>query len=616
MSILHKELQKQFDLNSKKIAIKTEYVEMTYDAVEQTANQIAYTIKNLNTNSLMLNKHVALLFDHGPEAIVSVFGVIKSHNVYVPIPVDLPFERISYIITHAQIDLVLTLSQYAPIVDKLKKENLHVIYIDDIDLKVPANNPILPGVHREILYLLYTSGSTGKPKAVIQTSQNVLYYIDNLVQRIALTASDKVIMFSNFAYDAGVVDIFSAFLTGATLYPYSLKNQTKKKLLSEFLLEQEVTVWHSVPSLYRQFIDTLNLDAQFPDLRVLLMGGETVRNGDVLACRKYFPNAAFVNIYGQTESSINSLWVLPQHQQFDYITLGEPITQTKIYIVQDDGNEVETMGTGQIVVAGDYIASGYWQEPEMTRQVFSEDLDVGKLYWTGDLGRLLPDNEIEFVGRKDHQIKIRGHRVELGEIEKVLCMHPAIKNAVVVFYHDSQNEFLSCYWEVSNCQSLQERNIKAYLLQYLPEYMIPQRYLTVSEWPLNTNGKINRLALPQITITQAFPLPIQPTEIEAKLLTIWKQVLQIESVPLHTNFFDIGGNSLKMLQLQSKYAEVFSEVIPLVKFFEYPSIKEFVNFLSKKGEEKISTTEKKQRKNKLGARKQRICKDTLNGLPR
>jgi acyl-coenzyme A synthetase/AMP-(fatty) acid ligase len=391
-----------------------------------------------------------------------------------------------------------------------------------------------------------------------------------------------MLMFGHFAFDAGVVDIFSALLSGAALYPFSLGTPAGFLALPETLLREQITVWHSVPSLFRHFTGSLAGGRTFPSVRLVLLGGESIRPQDVAACRKHFPNATFGNLYGQTESSINSLWLLPPGTEDYQLSLGDPLPRTQLLVSRDDGSPVEPLGTGQIVVASRHIARGYLAEPALTARAFADDPHLGKLYWSGDLGRLLPDGRIVFIGRRDHQVKINGIRVELEEIEQHLCRHPAVLNAVVAIIGTAgETNGLACYWEPRpGCEPVPEPEIRRFLATFLPAGMIPGCYMEVREWPRNANGKINRKALPEIRPQLAAPLAAAASALEEQIRRIWQTVLKRETVALDVNFFDAGGNSLKLLQLQSLFAQSSGREVPLARFFEYPTVRKFAAFLS------------------------------------
>lgn len=584
--MLRQRMSDEIRIHAAGVAIHTPDGPLTYGELGRQASRVASAIQ-AGLAGVAPHQNVGLLFDHGAESIIAVTAAVLSGCTYVPLHAGAPPERIAAQLEHARIGVIVTPSRYAALVaGQRARRAVEVIHLDALVGPGPAAE-LEPAAGRDgCLYLQYTSGSTGKPKAIMQTGENVLYFADQLRARLQLTSADSILMFAHIAFDAAVVDVFSALLSGAALYPYALHQESNQSRLPDLLSSGRMTIWHSVPTLFRHFTGALSENRVFPAVRTLLLGGEPVRPGDVQACRRFFPNATFGNLYGQSESSINSLWLLPPQAEAQQVTTGEPLGDTRLLVAGDDGALVEPLGVGQIVVASRHVAPGYWDDPALTARVFSDDPSLGRLYWTGDLGRLLPDGRIAFAGRRDHQVKIRGLRVELGEIEAYLCGHPGIVDAVVTCtYEQDEVLYLSCYFRTRAGQRLEAAELRAYLARFLPEAMLPHRYLQLTEWPRNANGKLDRQRLPAIADAASAPSAQEATHLEQLVLALWKRVLQTETVGLQTNFFDAGGNSLKLFQLQSLYDERSGEVIPLARFFEYPTIREFAAFVGRAGGE-------------------------------
>jgi amino acid adenylation domain-containing protein len=592
------------------VAVRAVGSSLTYAELGRYADRVARVIRQAAIQMDSFGPNVGLLFEQGVDSIAAVAGAVLSGYAYVPIHANLPLDRIEYMLSHAQVKLIITSSAHAALAEKIRARNtVEVAYCGHADFLPVELAPLPPSSPPRHLYLMYTSGSTGLPKAVEQTGANVAYFADGLRERVGLNASDRLVMFAHFAFDAAVVDIFSALLAGAAIHPYALASPSGFTALPDYLVSERITIWHSVPSLFRLFTISLAEDRTFPDVRVVLLGGEPVRAADVAESRKRFPNATFGAIYGQTESSISSLWFAPPAASADgRVSLGEPLPGTHLQVAGDDGELVEPLGVGQVVVVSDHLASGYWGEPELTRDAFSEDPTAGRLYWTGDLGRLLPDGRIEFAGRRDHQVKLRGMRIELEEIEKRLCGHPSVAAAVVACtYEGAEPVSLVCYWEPRPGGRPGEKELRHYLARFLPDYMVPRIFLEVGAWPQNANGKIDRRALPSIPVVTA-PTPTA-SEVEERVLEIWTRVLG-RPVGVNANFFDVGGNSLKLLQVQSLYAESTGTVVPLARLFEFPTIRGFATFVDP-GSRKGGARESKApgMSNRLQARQKRLRRE-------
>jgi amino acid adenylation domain-containing protein len=462
------------------------------------------------------------------------------------------------------------------------------------DDPLPDKNEI-PG--DTIAYIMYTSGSTGRPKGVIQTHKNVLYYTRNWTRLFSITASDRMTLFSSFCHDGSVQDMFGALLNGAALYPYDVKNREECVQLSEFLLKEKITIWHSVPSLFTYFANTLTGEEKFPGLRFILLGGEVLREHEINIAGKFFPYSLLVNVYGQTESSVNSVWGIRGEDSTmnmnSKVLIGDPMDETEILLVDAEGNEVDVFEQGEIVVCSDYLSPGYWRDPEATRKTFSRDEDLGRLYWTGDLGRLLPGGGIEFTGRRDSQIKIRGYRIELGEIENLLLRHEKVHEAVVVARERSDNEkYLVAYYTLSHAspstspqnpaKMVKTSELRNYLAEELPDYMIPSVFMQLDQFPLTQSKKIDRRSLPEPEGLESAGEYAPPrTRLEEKMVHIWADLLELEKVKIsiNANFFELGGHSLKVIALVGRVHKELNVKIPLDRVFKTPSIRELVEFI-------------------------------------
>jgi non-ribosomal peptide synthetase component F len=288
--------------------------------------------------------------------------------------------------------LILTNKENFPLAEKLAKQTGRKAGILNIDSINTGDEHSQSGVNikreesgdgNRPAYILYTSGSTGRPKGVVQTHRNVVYFIEHWIRRFSITEKDRMTMLSAFSHDAAVMDIFGALLAGATLYPYYIKTTANTNELYTLLMKEKITIWHSVPTLYRYFANTLTEKNVFYDIRWVLLGGESLRPNDLDLFRTHFPEASLVNVYGQTESSVNTTCTISQTDIFDAVCLGEPLDETQILLVTEEGDIIETMGAGEIVVASDYISPGYWRDRESSNKVFTHDDEQGRLYWTG-----------------------------------------------------------------------------------------------------------------------------------------------------------------------------------------------------------------------------------------
>ena len=574
-------LEKQVKLFPKKIAIKTKNKQWNYKQLNQKINQIAAQILSLSTSK---TEQIALLFEHEAEMIAALLAVLKTGKIYVPLDATYPEARLNYILEDSQASLLLTNTINYDLANKLNLQQRVIVNVDEILSENSDHNShhfseLTP---ETVAYILYTSGSTGKPKGVIQTHRNVLHFIRNYTNSLKISPEDRISLLASISFDAAVIDIFGALLNGATLCLYDVKREDLS-LLPQWLESEKITIYHSTPTLYRYLIkeiSTFNVNQQnlFPDLRLVVLGGEEVVKTDVEAYRKYFgENCLLINGYGCTESSFNSKYLINKQTNITNpkVSIGYPLGETEILLLDEEGNNTQICG--EIAIKSEYVAKGYWRQPELTKKVFLRDSqDIQKrIYHTGDWGRLRSDGTIEFLGRKDFQIKIRGIRVELGEIETNLNQHPQLKETVVIAKENQQGDkYLAAYLVSNQGQNVDIKQLRKFLAQKLPEYMIPNVFVALDAFPLTPNGKINRQALPEIdfstSIEEEFIAPRNETEI--KLAQIWQEILGREKIGIHDNFFALGGHSLLATQVISRLVNTFEIELPLRYLFESPTI--------------------------------------------
>jgi len=588
---------------SERIAIKMEAETFTYRQLNQYANQVAAQI--IATTGLSnKGKQAALLFEHGVDMIIGLIAALKASMVYVPLDRTYPENRLTYMLEDSGATLILTNTNNLPLAQGLAKKIKGKIEI--MDIRETGAGELEVNVERTVsgeapAYILYTSGSTGRPKGVIQNHDNVLYYTRNWMQRFSITPGDRMTLLTAFSHDGFAQDLWSALLSGAALYPYDVKNVFDRTRLPEFIKNEKITIWHSVPTLFRYFTDSLSPGEIFPYLRFILLGGEPLRKHDIEIFKRYFPNALLANVYGQTESSVSSIALYKKEDVFGLPILGEPLDKTEILLVTEEGEILEDIGTGEIVIACDHLAPGYWRDEESTREKFTHDPDLGKLYWTGDLGRLKGNREITIIGRKDLQIKIRGFRVEVGEIETVLLQHESVKETAVILKETRDNEpYLCCYF--TSTEPAEAARLREYLLHQVPDYMIPRTFIQLEHLPLTPSGKIDRNALPEPAaeeMEKEYKPPV--TAVEIQLAGIWQEVLNLKSkhqpIGIDDNFFELGGHSLRAIRLIARVHKAFQVKLELEEVFSFPVLRELAHLIDSKAQESfkaVHPTEKKQ----------------------
>jgi amino acid adenylation domain-containing protein/FkbH-like protein len=551
-------------------------------------------------------ERVALLFEHGINMIEGTLAALKSSKIYVPFDPTYPEQRLLYMLENSGASLIVTNERNMLLAENLVKQCKHsvkILNIDKINTKKSIQDILLEDNLEDdedrIAYILYTSGSTGRPKGVVQTHRNVIHFIKSYKEDIKITEEDRLTLFSAFSHDAAVMDIYGGLLSGATLYPLNIREQINIGEVSKWLIDNEITIWHSVPTLYRYFTNYLKGDEEFSKLRLIVLGGESIRGYDVETFKKAFPTSALVNLYGQSESSYNSAQFFNKDSIFEGITLGLPTEETELLIMNDKGKKLGILRAGEIIVKSKYLAKGYWGEKEKTEAVFHKDRESCDIYHTGDLGRRLEDGTIEYMGRKDFQVKIRGFRIEPEEVEGKLLTYDDIKEAVVMARDTEGEDGYLCAYIVAEGE-ISRTKLREYLARELPEYMIPSYFMQLEEMPLTPNGKINRNELPELKQNLEMAEDYVPprNETEEKIAALWEKILGIGKVGVRSNFFNLGGHSLKATALVAEIHKSFNVEIPLKEIFTAPTIEEIAKYIDngkESGYRPIETVEKMDR---------------------
>jgi len=577
-----------------KLAVKTQKGSLTYNELDKFSNRIANKIKAI-TGEMIEKSNIGVLLDSGSDMIAAIFGILKSGNTYVPLVADFPAKRINFIIHHAEIDIFITDSINKNLVSRASKDkDMHWLMIEDMNKKYPGSTPDLLTFTRDIgvdtdAYLLYTSGSTGFPKGVRQTHRNILHFIERYTESLELTSRDNFTLFSSFSHDAAVMDIYGALLNGATLFPMDLKQVGVFSTLTPWLKEESISVWHSVPTVYRYFAASLTGKPDLPQLRYVVLGGETVLRRDIEKFRSLFPaGCRLYNLYGQTESTYNSgefFTVVPPGDDADEITitLGEPVQGTELVVVDEKGDETDPLEVGEIIVISPHVSPGYWKDEESSREKFVNDPEAGRIYFSGDLGCCLPDGRIEYLGRKDYQVKIRGYRLELGEIENTVLQYDGMEQVVVVpvesVSRDSKEIFTACYFSAG--KDIHMGLLREFLQERLLDYMIPAYFRQLDHLPMTISGKIDRKPLPAPTLEIDREYAAPTNEIEKKLVEIWAELLDIgkEVIGIDNGFFRLGGHSLKATLLAAEIFKEFKVNVSLAEVFKRQTVKELSQYI-------------------------------------
>jgi amino acid adenylation domain-containing protein len=583
--------ERQVRKHPKNVAVKTPHHEWSYAELDAKANLVAHAILRRTGDGAEEAERIALLFGHGAPMVAGLLGILKAGKTYVPLDASHPEERLAYVLDDARVGAVLTDEANLALATTLTEGELQLINIDEPGLADNSDSSVgaadggdvgLAVEPESVAYILYTSGSTGKPKGVVQNHRNVLHFIRAYTNNLHIDADDRLTLLSSYTHDAALMDIFGALLNGATLYPIDLKVEGFDAL-AERLVEQDITIYHSTPTVYRHFVDALNgsteAEEKFPELRLVVLGGEAVNREDVdLYKARFSEGCLFVNLLGASEASVALLNFVDRRTGIARHTVpaGHAIEDTEILLLDQAGREAEVYG--EIAIRSPYVALGYWRKPELNEKVFLPDPAEGnwRIYRTGDVGRLLPDGAIEWRGRTDHQVKLRGYRIELGEVETVLGGYPGVRESVVVLRKDEAGEErLVAYYVAPYQQTPRTNELRGYLKGRLPEYMVPSVFVMLDAMPLTPSGKVDRRALPApdpsgFRAENAYAEPRTP--VEERLVEIWEEVLGLERVGIHDNFFELGGYSLLATRVVSRARGALGVELPLRYLFETPSV--------------------------------------------
>jgi len=558
-----------------RLAVKTKNHALTYDDLNNAANRMAHTILGQRGRK---NEPVALLMEHDAPVIAAILGTLKAGKFYVPLDPSLPHLRVKYILENLQASYIVTNNKNLPLAKSLAGTVLDLVNIDELD-SLPDGNPSIGIQPESPSWVIYTSGSTGKPKGVIQNHLNVLHFMMNYTNALHICVDDRLTLLYSFSVNGGSHDIFTALLNGAALFPLDLKEEGFTHL-GDWLIEERITIYHSVPTVFRQFVEGLTGQSEFPDIRIIRLGGEPVYKRELDFFKKFFSkDCILVNRLGSSETGSLRMYFVNKETQIsgNLVPVGYAVMDNEILLVDDAGKQI-TGDEGEIAVKTRYVSPGYWGRPDLTDAAFLPDPAGGekRIYRTGDLGRMLPDRCLLHLGRKDFFVKIRGYRIDIDEIEAALRECPNIKEAVVVARNNnSGDERLVAYLVPTVQPGPKVGELRRFLKEKLPDYMIPHDFVTLEAIPLTDTRKVDRKALPDPGTSRrelTTPYVAPRTPIEKALAKIWAEVLSTDEVGIYDNFFDLGGHSLSATRIISRVIATFKLQLPVRALFDSPTV--------------------------------------------
>jgi amino acid adenylation domain-containing protein len=557
------------------LAVVFEDIKLSYRQLNEQASQIARFLKD--EFDIQPDERVGILLNRSAQLIIGITGVIKSGGAYVPIEASYPAKRINYILNDSSCRLLITDRKYKNFAASIGVD----IPIIDIQSLPDAGKPLLKSLIRpdNLAYVIYTSGSTGEPKGVQISHRSLINLISWHTKAFNVRENSRATLYASIGFDASVWESWPYLLKGACLYPLVDDLRLDIDKMYHFLRDHRIT--HAfVPSPVCEAMTLENQDGM--ENLCLLTGGDLLRN-------VHPSKMSIINNYGPTETTVVATSCKVDPLKPGHIPIGRPIDNTQIYILDHDLHLLPIGVPGEICIGGAGLSGGYLNRPELTAEKFvPHPFSPGeRLYRTGDLGRWLGDGNIEFLGRNDDQVKIRGYRIETAEIAKRLLNYPGVKDAIVI-----AKDFRKGYKELAayivSAESVDKKpdinEIRDYLREMLPDYMIPSYFVRLNQIPLTTHGKTDYRALPdpeKSGVSREENLAIPQTDTERRIADIWKQTLKIEQIGIRDNFFDLGGDSLLLIKVRSRLQDVFQKELSVVELFRYPTIQSLAAYLSR-----------------------------------
>lgn len=540
---------------------------MSYDTLNKKASALAEFLRGKGAGA---GKIIGLYLDPSFEMIIGILGILKSGSAYLPINTSLPRERIEYMARDSKCGVIIStsggidaLSGIAEVVDA-GNPRIYEISGWQAGYKCRPDEPA---------YVIYTSGTTGRPKGVMVSHGAISRTLSWRAEEYKFTARDRSLQLFSYSFDGFITSFFTPLISGAATVLLKKNMEKDPDEIKKKIIKEKITTFISVPVLYSAVLDCAG-ENELDCLKVVTLAGDKASPSLIEKSAQKAPRAELVNEYGPTESAV----VATIHRGMTADTntvIGKPAGDTEIYILNSAGRPQPVGVPGEICVSGGRLAIGYVGKPELTKEKFTPNpFHAGeKMYHTGDIGRWLPDGNIEFAGRADFQVKIRGYRIETSEIEAEIQKYEAVKSAVVIDRADRQgNKYLCAY--IVPARDFTVMNLRNFLAAFLPDYMIPARFVKLENIPLSANGKIDRKALPEPEgSAEAEPGCVKPSgEIEGKIAAAWGKILGTGDIGADLNFFEIGGDSMSVINLHAEIENIYPGAITVTDLFSYPTI--------------------------------------------
>lgn len=571
---LGRHFERVVEIHGDRVAVQTQSGPISYAELNTRANRIAHAVLAATGGK---PERAALLFDQGADAIAAMLGVLKAGSAFVHLDASNPAAKLREICQSCEPVTVFTDTGHWEKAGALAAGQCKVADVRTLHETSATGNPELAVPPDATAYVFYTSGSTGNPKGVCQTQRNLFHFIRVYSRSLNISPDDRLSLLYSLGFSASNMDVFSALLTGAALYPYDIKKHGTADL-ADWVDRSGISVLHAVPTVYRHLCNSLAEGRRLASVRGIDLGGEAVQRRDVDFLKKHFPpGCILLNHLAATEAS-----VIAQHQvdperdyAADVLPVGTAAEGVTLRVVDADGNKLGEGETGEIQVCSRYVSPGYWRMPELNARVFRDDANApgGRVYLSGDLGRIDENGELHFLGRKDHRVKIRGHSVDTSEVESAIrrCLPTLSDTSVVARRPDESSPArLAAFLVPGGGGAVDLADLRRSLASVLASYMIPAEFIVMDRLPENASGKIDRKTLAALDLREQQPAhdyqtPV--TDAEAKLAGLIAEILKIKQVGRTDDFFLLGGDSLRATALHTRVEAAFSTRIPLHKLF-------------------------------------------------
>ncbi|AOM78758.1 hybrid non-ribosomal peptide synthetase/type I polyketide synthase [Pedobacter steynii] len=562
----------QVGRNPEAVALSDEQRSMTYEELDQRSSQLAnYLHQHVG---LEKGKIVGLLIDREIDLIPVIFGVLKAGYAYIPIDVKHPLERINSIIEDSGLSFIIKSDhiQYA-VATQIDQTSITDLW-KDLNA-IDHSRPIVDITGKDLAYIIYTSGSTGRPKGVMIEHHSLVNIITAMDQKYPLSATDKFLLKTNYSFDVSVAEIFGWFLNGGSLCILKSGSENDPSAILDTIEQNRITHINFVPSMFSAFLNFIGQRDlnKIASLKYIFLAGEALSGELVRKFQALKTGIAIENVYGPTEATVYSsaYSTLPNNDKLP-VPIGKPLKNVKFYILNASGCLLPRGVAGELYIGGAGVARGYLNNEDLTAERFvgSPYSENQKLYKSGDLAKWTVDGDILFIGRIDNQVKLRGYRIELGEIENQLLSYTGVNHAIVLLREKQGSKNLIAYYSAE--QEIENAKLKTFLLNKLPEYMVPVIYMYLENVPLTTSGKIDKKALPDPGMEEQSAYEEATRKEEILLVDIWSKVLGVKKVGIHDNFFSLGGDSIKSIQISSRLRGLGYE-LSVKSVFNFPVIK-------------------------------------------